>query len=99
MSLQHPPEHLEPAQRLVVALDVMAIARMAAADEHAVGAFGEGLEDELRVHAARAHQADDPDIRGVFQARDAGQVGGGVGAPVAEKSHDSRLPGGDGRFG
>jgi hypothetical protein len=39
---------------------------MAAADEHAVGALGEGVQDELRVDAAGAHQADDADVGAYF---------------------------------
>jgi plasmid stability protein len=87
--LEHALEQLKAAEHLVVALDVMAVARMAAADQHAVGALGEGVEDELRIDAARAHQADDAHVRRVLQARHAGEVRRGVGAPVAEERHDA----------
>src|SRR5664280_959909 len=86
-------EELKAAEHLVVALDVVAVAGVTAADEHAVGPLAEGIEDELGIDAARAHQADHPHARRVFQARHAGQIGGGVGAPVAEKSHDPWSPG------
>ncbi len=39
---QHPLQEAEPAQRLVVAFLVVAVARVAAADEHAVGALLRG---------------------------------------------------------
>ncbi len=85
-------EHLKAAHGLVVALAIVAVAQMAAADEHAVRALGQRVQNELRVHAAGAHEADDADVGGVLEARDAGQVGGGVGTPVAEERDDARLP-------
>ena len=39
-------EHGEAPHGLVVLLDVVALAGMAAGDHHAVGAVGQGLEDE-----------------------------------------------------
>ena len=90
--LEHPLQHLEAAEHLVVALDVVAVAGMAAADEHAVGAFGQRIEDELRVHPPGAHQPDDADVGGILQPRHAGEVCRRVGAPVAEERDDARLP-------
>ena len=87
--LEHPLQHLEAAEHLVVAFDVVAVAGMAAADEHAVSAPGQRIQDELRIHAAGAHQPDDADVGGVLQPRHAGEVGGGVGAPVAEEGDDA----------
>ena len=78
--------------RLVVAGDVVAVADVAAAHHHAVGAPGEGGHDELGVDAPRAHHADDVDVGRVLEARGAGVVGAGVRAPVAEKRDDARLP-------
>ena len=90
--VQHALEHLEAAEHLVVALDVVAVVRMTPADEHAVGALGERVEDELRVDPARTHQADDPHVGGVLEPRHPRQVSRGVSAPVAEKCHDPWLP-------
>ena len=81
---RHAPEGLE------VAVVVMAVARrMAARDDHPVGAFDERLEDELGIDAARAHHADDVHVRRLLHAAHAGRVGGRVGAPVAQKPNDS----------
>ena len=91
MLLQHPLQQAEAAQGLVVAFLVVAVAGVAAADEHAVGALGEGLQDELRVEAAGAHDPDDAHVGRVRHARGAGQVGRGVGAPVAEEGDDAGL--------
>ena len=44
------------------------------------------------IDPARAHDPDDPHVGGVLHARDARQVGRGVGAPVAEEGHDARFP-------
>ena len=59
---QQAPEHLKPAQGLVVALAIVAIAQMAAANQHAVRALGQRVQNELRVHAAGAHEPDDADV-------------------------------------
>ncbi len=84
-------EHGEAAHGLVVLLDVMALAGVAAGDHHAVGAVGQGLEDEGGIDPPAAHHADDADVRGVLDSRRAGQVGRPVRTPVAEEAHDFRL--------
>ena len=56
--VDHPLEQLELAPGVVVAFGVVAVAGVAAADEHAVGALLERLEGEQRVDAARAGHAD-----------------------------------------
>ena len=48
--MQHAFEHFEPAQGLVVAFDVVAVAEVAAANQDSIGAPGQRVEDELRVH-------------------------------------------------
>ena len=70
---------------------VVAVAGVAAADEDAIGAFEEGLGDVDGVEAAGAHEADDADVGRVLDARGAGKVGAGVGAPVAQKGDDPRF--------
>ena len=84
-------EHAEAPPGVVVAGGVVAVGRMAAADDHAVGAALEGLDDEQRVDAAGAGQADDAHVARHVQAAGAGQVGAGVGAPVAHEGGDARL--------
>ena len=91
--LQHALEQLEAAQHLVVALGVVAVVRMAAADEHPVGPPGERLQNELRIHPPRAHQPDRARVRRILHPRHARQVRRRVRAPVAEKRHDARRPG------
>ena len=84
-------EHGVAAHGLVVLLDVVALAGMAAGDHHAVGAVGQGLEDEGGIDPAAAHHADDADVGGVLDPRRAGQVGRPVRTPVAEEAHDFRF--------
>ena len=84
-------EQLEAADRLVVLDEVVALAGVAAGHHHAVGAPGQGLEDEGGVHPAAAHQADHAEVGLVLDAGGAGEVGGAVGAPVAEEADDLRL--------
>ena len=49
---EHGPEQLNPAAGLVVAFLVVAVPRVAAADEHPVRAVAEGREHELRIEPA-----------------------------------------------
>ena len=87
-------QQLEAAQGLVVLLDVVAFAGMAAAHENRVGAFGEGLEHERGIQPTRAHQPDQPNVGLVLGPSRAGQVRGPVAAPVAGEADDDRLEGG-----
>ena len=91
MKLEELPEDGEAAPRVVVAGGVVAVGRVAAGDDDAVGAALEGLEDEERVDAAGAGQAHDAHVGRHLQAAGAGQVGPGVGAPVADEGGDLRL--------
>ena len=88
---QHALQQTSAAQAVVIALLVMAIAGMASADEHAVGAVGEGIQHKLRIDASRAHHAHHPHVGGVLDARSPGQVRSQIGAPGAEEAHDARL--------
>ena len=89
--LEEVAEHRVPANRLVVLLDIVAVARMAAGDHHAIGPQGKGLEHERGIHPPAAHHADDPHAGRVLDAGRAGEVGRRVAAPVAEERHDARL--------
>jgi coenzyme F420-reducing hydrogenase delta subunit len=84
-------EHGEAPASVVVARRVVAVGRVAAADDHAVGAALEGLDDEEGVHAACAGQTDEAHVARHVQAARAGQVGAGVGAPVADEGRDAGL--------
>src|SRR5581483_219095 len=90
---QHAPQELEAPERVDVPLLVVAVPRMAAPDQHAVGSVPERGEDELRVDPARAHEPDGPDVWRVLHPRDPGEVGGRVRAPGAEERHDPGLEG------
>ena len=63
------PEHPDAPGRLVVPFLVMAVAGVAAADQDAVGALGERVQDELGIEPARAHDPDDAHVGGVGHAR------------------------------
>ena len=52
-----------------VAVEVVAVARVAARDEHAVGALAEGLEDEGRLDAPGAHDPDREQALRVLEPR------------------------------
>src|SRR3990167_4918511 len=78
-----------PAAGLVIAGLIMTVARMAAANEHAVRAFDQRLERVHRVHRAAAHQPHAAHVRRILQPRRAGQVCTRVRAPVAEKRDDT----------
>ena len=80
---------LEPAQAFVITGLVMAVAGMATANEHPVGALLESGQDEGRVDPSRAHDADDADVRGIAHPGGTRKVGAGVRAPVAKKRNDS----------
>jgi hypothetical protein len=67
---------------------------MATSDEDRIGSFAEGFHDELGVETSGTHNSNDPDVRLIGVPGDTGEVGGGVGAPVAEESNDAGLPGG-----
>ena len=47
-------QQLNPLEALVVAFLVVAVAGMAAADQHAVGSLAEGSQHELRIESARS---------------------------------------------
>ena len=87
---EHVQQHSMALGRAVVALFVMAVARVAGQDQDAVGSLAIGLQHELRVHAAAAHHADDAHVRRIGRLRRAGFVGAGVGAPVAQEADDFR---------
>lgn len=89
--VEHAQEQRHAAPGEVIARGVMAVAGVAAAEDHAVGSALEGTEDEHRVHTAGAGNADDLYIRGVLKPVRSGEIGTGVGAPVATERDDLRL--------
>ena len=87
---QFAEEHPAPPG-VVVAGRVVAIARMAAGDEHRVGPHLERLDDQVEIDAPGAGQADDPHVGRILQPVRAGQVGAEVRTPVADVGDDLRL--------
>ena len=74
-----------------IALLIVTISRMAAADKDTVRPLGEGINHQVGMHHSRAHDADDADAGRVLGAGDAGQVCAGIGAPVATQRDDQGL--------
>jgi len=52
----------------------------------------ESGQNKFGAHATGARNSDNPDIRWVLKAADAGQIGGAVTAPVTEESRNLWLP-------
>jgi hypothetical protein len=69
----------------------MAVANVSATYQNAVCPELEGPEDEVRRNTAGTHYTDQPNIRGILKAADAGQIGAGISTPVAAKSNDLGL--------
>ena len=65
----------EAPPREIVAGQIVAVARVAAGDQHAIGALAQRLHDKHGVHPPRAGHADDAHVGRVLDARRAGQVG------------------------
>src|SRR3989304_6050967 len=83
--------NFSPSEGLVIPRAVVAISRVASAQEDPVGAPRESRKDELGVHAPGAHRPEEPDARGITGAGDAGRIPGDVRAPVAPERDDPRL--------
>ena len=89
--LQQSDHHAMPLQCAIIALFVVAIARMASEDHHSIGAFVKRLQYKLRIDAAAAHYADNTYIRRIWCLRCASLVGAGVRAPVTKEADDPGL--------
>src|SRR4030042_109174 len=71
--------------RLDVAAYVMAIAGMTSEDHHTVETGEKGPGDKGRYDPAGAHHADDTGVGRILKARNAGQIGACICAPVAKE--------------
>jgi len=89
--LQRPQQQAVALDGAIVPLLVVAIAGMTRQNQHAIGAQAEGLQNELRIDAAAAHDPDDSHVVRAGDLGGAGFVGAGVGAPVAQKADDLRF--------
>src|SRR6185369_269589 len=81
------PEGGKASSSVEVAGHVVAVSRMAAGDEDAVGPFLEGAQDEDRVDSPGAGELEHPDVARVLHPAGAGQVRSGVGAPGADEDY------------
>jgi hypothetical protein len=71
---------------VVITFQVMAFAGMSPGHPDGIRALSEAGQNKFGAHAAGAGDPDDPDIGRIFHPADAGQVGGAIAAPVAQKT-------------
>ena len=90
--VQHGEQERHAPPGIIVAGRVMAVAGMAAAEDHAVRTALERAENEHRVQTAGARDADDLDICGIGQSVRSGQIRACIRAPVAAECHDGGFP-------
>ena len=84
-------EHLKAAAGVKVACGVVAVARVAAGNQHAVRAVEQRLDDEQRVNAARTGHTDDAQVCGLGGAGHTGRIRTAIRTPVAEKTYNSKF--------
>jgi hypothetical protein len=68
---------------LNITFQVMAITEMSPSHKDAVTSFFKCSNDKQRINSAGTHDTYGPDIGWVLQSRNTGQIGPGIGAPVA----------------
>ena len=88
---QQAVEESEAPTSIVVARDVVAIAGMAARDQHPIGPLLEALGDKEGVHPSGAGHPHDAEVGGINHAAGSRHIRPCVAAPVAEKAHDPGL--------
>ena len=84
-------EHLKAAAGVKVACGIVAVARVAAGNQHAVRAVEQRLDNKQRVNAARAGHADDAQVCGLGGTGHASRIRTAVRTPVAEKTNNSQF--------
>src|SRR5208337_1226980 len=89
--LEHDLPPGDPLLCLRVRADVVAVSGMASCHEDCPGTLREGVEDEPLRDSSRTHGPDDPRVGRILDLHDSGQVGPGVGAPVAGEDQDLAL--------
>ena len=68
-----------------ITLQVMTVADVSAGHQDAVGALDKSLEQKSVIHPAGAHEPDQAHMGRVLHPGHPGQVGPGIGAPVADE--------------
>ena len=71
----------------------MAIARMTATQDNAIGATSEGPQDKQRIDPAGAGNLNYFNIGRIIFASCASTIGPGIAAPITSKGHDFRFIG------
>lgn len=66
----------------------MAVSNVAAGDQDPVGPLKKGLQEKSGLDPPGAHDPKETDLRRVGDPGNAGQIGPGVGAPMADKGED-----------
>ena len=89
---QHREQKRHSSAGIVISGGVVAVAGVAAAENHTVRASLKGPQNEHRVKAAGAGNPNDFYVRGILQPIGAGQVGTGIAAPVATERNDGGRP-------
>ena len=84
-------EDFQTAAGIEVAGGIMAVAGMAAGNQHAVRTVHQRLENEQRIDAPRTGDADDAQVRRLGGAGRSRRIRPAVGTPVAQKAHDTEL--------
>ncbi len=70
---------------------VMTFPQLSSTYENAVSTCAKGFDDEYRVHSARTHNPDHPDVRWILKTGNSCGVGRCIAAPVAEEAQYLRL--------
>lgn len=69
----------------------MTFTRVSPTYKHGIDTTGEGLQNEDWIDSSRAHDPDNPHVRGVLKPGNASQIGPGIGTPVAQEGNYFRL--------
>ena len=86
--LQEFPKENPSSSRMKIAAGIMAISRMAPADQNRIGTIFEGFNNQVKVNPAGARQTDDSQVRRIRQSARTGEVGTKIGTPIAYKGND-----------
>jgi hypothetical protein len=82
----------EFASGIVITFQVMAFTGMSPGYPDTICSFSQGRKKEFGAHAAGAGYSNHSNIGRIFHPTYAGQVGGAIAAPVAQKRHNFRFP-------
>jgi hypothetical protein len=69
----------------------MTLVEMTSADKHPIRSIGESPEDKRHINTARAHHANQFNIRSVLLSGNSSQIGSAVRSPIANETEDFRL--------